>query len=372
MYYISLTILFVYACAIAIVSNKIKRKDSIALYVLFLLAFSFLLAIRPDKVPDFNSYERIFTTINIFEKYTPNILKREPTTDTEYGFIGLVLLFKMIFGNLYRFFLFLVAILSLHISVIYIKKIALLIMPENNVNYISVLILFLPYYGMYYQGIAIRGGIAIMFIIITLYYYIKKKYIRAMCAIFLGFVIQRMTILAVLVCAIYQYFPILKKKVYYCFASIMIIMAIICNATQGKILIPLYNLMGFIFSKIFTIIDYSGYLSRADMSRIVDKKRLFVLFTFAILIFFIAESETDLKRLLNLVFASAVLIFATLSIVGSERIFDLFSCFSVVILCIKLCDRQAIYPRWCIQSFSLVYMICNFIIAIRVWMYPHA
>lgn len=371
MYYIFLTILFLYACAIAIISNRIKKKDIIILYVFFLIALSFLFAIRPSEVPDFNSYKRIFTIINNLEKYTPNILKREPTTDTEYGFIGIVLLFKIIFGDLYRFFLFLITIVSLHITVIYIKKLALLIDPKSHVNYISILVLFFPYYGMYYQGIAIRGGIAIMFIIMTLYYYIKKKYFLSMCAVFLGFIIQRMSILALLVCAIYQFFPVLKKRIYYFAAMIMIIVAVICNFTQGKILIPLYNLIGIIFSKIFTIVDYSGYLSRADVNRIIDKKRLFVLFVFAALIFFINESDIALKRILNLVFASAILIFATLSIVGSERIFDLFSCFSVVILSIKLGDEKSTYPKWYIHCFSLIYMICNFFIAVRVWMNPN-
>ena len=224
---------------------------------------------------------------------------------------------------------------------------------------------------MYYQGIAIRGGIAIMFIIMTLYYYIKKKYFLSMCSVFLGFIIQRMSILALLVCAIYQFFPVVKKRIYYFAAMIMIIVAVICNFTQGKILIPLYNLIGIIFSKIFTIVDYSSYLSRADVNRIIDKKRLFVLFVFATLTFFINESEIFLKRILNLVFASAILIFATLSIVGSERIFDLFSCFSVVILSIKLGDKKSTYPKWCIQCFSLIYMICNFFIAVRVWMNPN-
>lgn len=372
MYYIFLSIFLIYACGATIITVRVKEKNEIVLYSVFLFALSLLFAIRPSVVPDFSSYQRIFFSINPSINYQPNLLKREPTTDTEYGFVGLVLLFKYIFGENYRLFLFLIAIISLHISTVYIKKIVLLIEPNSKISSTIILLLFFPYYGMYYQGIAIRGGIAVMFIIITLYYYIQKRYIFAFGAMFLGFIVQRMTILAILVCFIYRYFPAFKKKTYHFISLLMIVAAIACNVTQGKILLPIYELMSVILTKIFTVIDYSGYLSRADISRIVDKKRLFVLFVFAGLLFFIQEQEIAVKKLLNLVLVSSLLIFATLSITGSERIYDLFSCFSVVVLAIEMSKINTKFPKWSIHLFSIMYMLANFVIAVRIWMYPHA
>lgn len=351
--------------------GKIDKKGNTLLYIIFLCTLSVLFAFRPEKIPDFKSYKWIFSIIDITKKYCPNLLKREPTTDTEYGFVGLIFWFKFLLGNYYRLFLFFIAIISLHFSVVYIKKIVLLINPENEVECITILCLLFPYYGMYYQGIAIRGGIAMSFIIATLYYYMQKKYICSIITILLGFAIQRMTVLAVLVCLTYSFFPILKKRIYYLISALLLICAIICNLTRGKILIPVYNFIEWIFSKIFIVVDYSGYLSRTDVGRTFDKKRLFILILFLGLIYFVKESEINIKRLLNIVLCSVLLIFATLSIVGSERIYDLFSCFSVAILGIKLHQQTKKNLKLSIQGFSLFYIICNFVISVRIWMFPH-
>lgn len=167
------------------------------------------------------------------------------------------------------------------------------------------------------------------------------------------------------------FFPYIKKRIYYLISALLLICAIICNLTRGKILIPVYNFIEWIFSKIFIVVDYSGYLSRADVGRTFDKKRLFILILFLGLIYFVKESEINIKRLLNIVLCSVLLIFATLSIVGSERIYDLFSCFSVAILGIKLHQQTKKNLKLSIQGFSLFYIICNFVISVRIWMFPH-
>lgn len=68
------------------------------------------------------------------------------------------------------------------------------------------------------------------------------------------------------------FFPYIKKRIYYLISALLLICAIICNLTRGKILIPVYNFIEWIFSKIFIVVDYSGYLSRADVGRTFDKR----------------------------------------------------------------------------------------------------
>ena len=131
MYYACLYIFLIYACLLIMFIGKIDKKGNTLLYIIFLCTLSVLFAFRPEKVPDFKSYKWIFSIIDITKKYCPNLLKREPTTDTEYGFVGLIFWFKFLLGNYYRLFLFFIAIISLHFSVVYIKKIVLLINPVS-------------------------------------------------------------------------------------------------------------------------------------------------------------------------------------------------------------------------------------------------
>lgn len=368
MYYFIFSLFLLYACGLYLIIDRFKNKNLQLIYVFTLSALSVILALRPENVPDFQSYKYIFEVTNWSNNYTINILAREPISATEYGFVGLVLLYKAVFGNTFRLFLFLIDIVTLHFTVQFIRKIIEMYKrKERNVS-IKILLLFFPYYGLYYQGIAIRSAISIMFIMMTLYYFLDKKYSKSLGACFAGFLFQRITIIAIVLCIAYRYFPVLKKQWYMLFSIIFLGFTAVCNITHGKVMGQVYYFLNIILRKVFSLVNYNGYLDRADTSRIIDKKRLFIIVLFFVIALFV-DNKNKIKKFLNMLFISCVLVFATLSIVGAERIYDVFSLFFIPIICIEEYNVEK-HRKLVMQIIALFSMFCNFIIAVRIWLYP--
>ena len=368
-FYPSLTIFFVLLCLLILLVDRLSDRVMKVLFWVVLLGFSIFLGLRPEKVPDFLSYEVIFDKIGYWKDYHINLFERELETSCEYGFIYLVILFKAVFGENFRLLIFLIAVITLFMTSFFMGKIVdyLSGTEENHAkNQLMVLLLYAPYYGMYYQGITIRAAISMSFITAAFYFALKNKWLRTLLLLFLGFTFHRMTVIGLMIIVLYKLFFPLSRRFYQAAGIIMLGWAVFYDAFGNRFASIIYGMMNALFNKVFTLLNYTSYLDKADATRIFDKKRLFLLAVFCLLAI-ICENTERIAKLMNLMFIGCVAIVVTLNIVGSERIFDYFMIYSVpAIATAKKDDKNpAIY-----NIFMAGFMILSYIIAVRVWLYP--
>lgn len=332
--YIILTLMSLY---VTYFSNKYDKNIYFFLFSFLLL----LLIFRPETVPDYLSYKNIFETLNISNSYSMNLFTREAVTGVEYGFVYIILIFKFIFGNNFSLFLLLITGLSICLTVEYfykvMKKLSLL---NNNLNeyYYKIVILTVLscYYILNYQAIAIRAGLSFMLGLISFYYFLENKYIISILAVFIGFSLQRMTIIMVPIIALYHFLPVLKNKRHYFYLSIFISLLFVVLDKTGiinGIFIFLNERARDVFVSL-SLGDYVNYIDSISFSNVLDMKRIWMILMNIYISFFVGENVKE-KKLMNVVLCGSILIYLTANIIGSARIYD-YLCFYSVPLMVKI------------------------------------
>ena len=338
MYYF-LWVLYIISSIIVLYSNKLSEKYRKIVYLLLLLCLASLIIFRPSTTPDYMSYKDIFDMCNVNNNYGFNLFSRELSTGIEYGYIYLILFFKLVFGENYILFLGIITFLSILLTIEYLLKVInKLFLKENNLTNafqyrIVALIFFSSYYALNYQAIAIRAGLSFMFCIISFYYIIEKKYLISFMLFILGFSIQRMTLILLPIILVYYFFPCFKNKKKYLQASLFfIIMFIILDKTG--IIDQLFILLNFILKSFFKIVsldDYTNYLANFHFANKLDAKRIWMILTSLYTVVFVSDNE-NYKKILNIFLSGIVILFLTSNITGSARIYDYFCFFSIPLM----------------------------------------
>lgn len=322
----------------------IKKADrGIKFFAEFVLitAFSLLIALRPEFIPDVASYNEIFYTVDVNAHYGFDFFGEY--LSVEYGFLYLMKIFKIFCQNVYIFYFFLTFIT---VSVfVYGVKGVIYGLTKKHINVPYVMGAYFSYYGIYYNGIAIRQGLALSLCILALYFLIYKKYIRMAVSLVLAFLFHRLSILAV---AVLLFYALFKKRgltlKFYTAVCIICLIYYLYTAIMGT--------GGFIYDvaaqvvKLFGLSEsYLGWLS--DYSNIpahISLTNLFICIQGFVLIY-LCRYRKPMKLFCGIYVLGMIISVLFSNMSAACRLYDFFTIYSAIIIAYVLSDIQLIKKR---------------------------
>ena len=157
-----------------------RANRSFLLSVLLITIFSLLLANRSLNTPDTEVYVMFFQNVNLdFTDFTDFRF--------EWGFQLLTKFIKVYITSSYRVYLGIIAFLNFFIILLAIRKLNIINLLNNdrivcgNERYILAVLLYISYFGIYYGGIVLRGGIALSLLIYASVLWCENKKIWRRC-----------------------------------------------------------------------------------------------------------------------------------------------------------------------------------------------
>lgn len=173
-------------------------------FMLFLSVVSFIsiVSLRPVAIPDTLPYLNFYEAVELADLWSNRFY-------FEKGFVFLTCILKLFSSNSVYYFASLVCV-----------NLALLIMSFNNLNkefslktpLVLGLIAYIPYYGLFYNAIVLRAGIALSLGLLALT--LKNKW-SSLFFILLAFTFHKSSIILLLSYFIFNYFRKLSQKKYY-------------------------------------------------------------------------------------------------------------------------------------------------------------
>ena len=196
--YMFLIILFIFVFIMFIIAFFYNHKRKLTYKVILCTAVLLFLALvyfRPFYFKDTEAYSLAYDKIQWDYLTNINLLKREPHTGMEYGFVFIELIFKSI-GFSFRAF-------SLLISATFI--LCVFVWVDSFLHYVSegkicksdkllVVLLFLPYFGLFYNFVAIRSALSFSLLLLGSIRAMKRNFIGTVLCFFAALSIQRLSI----------------------------------------------------------------------------------------------------------------------------------------------------------------------------------
>lgn len=367
--YVFLIFLFTFFCMVySLLEIKFPKKINITLFGFFTILFSVLVASRPINVPDTEAYLQIYKNIDIYTKY-PVINLIVYQFDVEMGFVKFIQIFKRIFGENDRFFLFAVPLLNISLTTIAFKKIINHINEERprdiyikKYSFILMLCLYTSYFGLMYNGIVLRASFTLSLSLLALTMYMEKKYLRMVVLLILAVTFHRMALIGLVIIVIFKYMPILKHKTYVIIWGILLIMGLL--QIGDIIIITTIDILYFIVTKVSVLSTFSHYLDNYVINAQIGFKNLFFYAIGFILLIWKVESKIFFK-LLNIFYSGLFLMTFINNIAGASRIYDFMTFYMIILLYIAYkYGKGNIFYKW---SIVLTIVISSNVLVLSVW-----
>ncbi len=252
--------------------KKLNFKYSVYKYstIFLIFIYSIIISFRsPELFPDLSEYIRFYNSIEIFNNHSENYSYFEP------GFILISRIIKSIIGSNIQIYLAIISLIQisilsygLYIIFKYIFNKELELSQNNNaINYsykalFYSIVLYLPYYGLYYNAIVIRQAFSISILLLAISYYITKK--KLLFLLFSSIAITfhySSAIIVIILCIIFIYNDLIIKKNKKIKVIKLIIISIILLFIKDNIMA---YFMKFIENKSIYLIDYRriNYIAR--------------------------------------------------------------------------------------------------------------
>lgn len=181
-----------------LVFPKVKRNNAFfACCVVLVSAFLALVYCRPTFFRDTIAYEQLYGQLQWDFLKGIDLLAKEPNTYMEYGFVFIELVFKSL-GVPFRLFSALIS-LFLITSVYYCCNFCCEYLSGDRPagkRFLAFFSIFLPYFGLFYNFVAIRSALSFAFIAIGTTFALKKQRGRTLLFLFVAFSIQRLSIIS--------------------------------------------------------------------------------------------------------------------------------------------------------------------------------
>ncbi len=139
----------------------------------------------------------------------------ESAGNMEIAFVNLCKLTSLVSSS-HQFFFFVVAFLNVGVGVVSILLISSSMHegPKAEYRILPVFLLFISYYGFWYSGILLRGGLAISFCMFSYAMIFRKRYVWALLAYLVAFSFHNSALIFLVVIAVYLFFPTGKIRTY--------------------------------------------------------------------------------------------------------------------------------------------------------------
>ncbi len=364
--YMSLWMAFIILCIMGLwATEKLSSRALYVLYFFILLAGTFLLAARPDTIPDYLAYEKAYNIADLQHFHGFHPLSREPNVGMEYGFIYCMVAFRALFHCNFRVFLFVLVLLTLFASTTGLCSIVKDLHERNGVEksrkyyreiLLTIEVLYFSYMGLLYQGIAIRAAVAMTFGILAVMNTGRKRYILTAADIVLAFMFHRMAVIIVPLVLVYLFVPRAKNKRPYMAIFLAVTMAITAMIITGT-----YTIFSSIILRLAGgFLGYGSYVSAGAGTGHIGIRLILIAFTGVVF----SYSDESLYKLINIFLAGVIIATVFAGIGGSERLYDYFFMFWIPVLAMELStsDRRAVV------IFPLMFIVAiNYYINFSVW-----
>ena len=322
-----------------IIEPRIKRNQRVYFAIVFIIFFSVLMAMRPEETKDTLNYIKAFENINIPITGSFNLLQKYQ--GYEWGYLLLAEVFKYWSIN-YRIFFFFVSFTGTTMSVVGLKRISDCVEEKNKDYWGTVLAIYISSFGMLYNGISARAGLAMGIGIFATSLLWQRKLLRGVILTFLAFTIQRSTIIFVAIFIILEYMPAITKQVH------MIVWGIFGAIMFSKLSLRLYFMLNPLIVKIFNDYKITGFASYFidGIDTAVGLRDIYMWLLYGALIVLMTRNNVKYKNCLNVVMAGAFIVVTMYSVRSISRVYDMF--FLLMVPCMvaaywgksKLCRRD--------------------------------
>jgi hypothetical protein len=310
------------------------KRNIILIDLLFLFGFFMLVAFRPITLHDNSHYNDLFNfDINNFKynEYIPFFLQ-------ELGFYYLTYIIKFYFTNSVEFYF--VIITSINLINFYVGSRLILNMISNEqknavveskcnlikTKHFLIIPLFLFYlsnYGILYNFIVLRAGLALSFLYLAASLFIANKKLLAIVVLMFSLLFHQTAIIGILV-LITNFFAGFKKKTYIIYLGIIFILYLF-RVDKYFASIDLNSIFELSERKDENI--YGSYISKEQSSSSYSIRILF-LFVKLFIVVLVEFQSAILKRILNtVIFGLSLLVFGS-SFLAFTRVADYFIIFS--------------------------------------------
>ena len=351
---ILLTIIFILATMFAIAEINFSGKNYSLLYFIFAIIISLIFSFRGLYTPDTFAYVDAYKNIDLFNIVNTNI------RNFEFGFILLMSIIKYIFGNEYKIFFFFTSIISYIIIYFSLTDIFLLSKSKGK-YYMLAMILYSSFYGIYYQGIVLRAGLAILFYYYSIIQLIKGKYIKFFCLCIISVLFHKSILFVLTMPFIFLYKKEHSNKFYN-----IIILLILCFAfaklylfISPVLLIQMKNFIAFFNS----LNKFEIYLRIGNLANRLEYKSIYY-----ILIGFILVNQkiknTSYKKLINIYIFGLIISVTIGSFNNINRILDLYRILYVYIFVYAVSYYSIFYKskKLYYSIITIIFVVFNYII----------
>lgn len=355
-YFFSIICLLVLMLFFYIEDNHLTQSDLRILYMVFFAIFTLTITFRPYELPDIVVYRDYYYKVKELQwsfviKHS-DLLGGRTFLQMEGGFLLYTWLVSRITGNSYRMYLMICSIVQSLLFIYGLNGIIKTYSLKNNANVcenknstsvafnvnkyknnLSILMIFISYFGLYYEGIAIRAAFNISLMMVFLTLILKKKLVLAVIVLTISFSIQRMGLISIAL-AIILISPIdIKTRKFHAFFALFYSFIIL----KGLYLKIFIKIAPFILKiiKDTPLSDYSNYINDTLAGAgsigigLTDVWRIFLLFLF---ISSKSFEEKLIRKFVNIYEVGMVvdMIFRTMQ--GSGRIVDMFTVTQIPLL----------------------------------------
>lgn len=361
----------------ALYCERKQKNVQIVMVFAISLIFSILFLFRNSEVPDYLGYVDIFDNVDINVNYGFDWTRKHGELAVEYGFLWMMWLFKKFVGDYAHAFYFIISFFTAFLMAYagselidyirsrtgkeeeaYVQKKGINL---KNKNLPILLGIYLSYFGLAYEAVAVRAGVAISLSVLFFVYFLQKKYVRMLVAFLLAFSIQRMCVLGIVIIALYVVIPRIKRS----WLTVLWAVAggLLITGASGYLMSFSYKILNMLFSNT-SFLGYGHYLVEDAGAGAVDKGNIWLWLIGGVLLVYLPRLKYEEKLLNIYIIGLYVMIFSSM-IPGGRRISDYFTLYNTVLLHEYYClgEKNGFNKKLVVSGIILI----NCIMSFRIW-----
>lgn len=349
------------------IEGQFPPKVRILVNCILVVFFSVLVACRPLTVPDTEAYIYMYKQIDVHTRY-PIVNLMVPEFDAEVGYMIFCQASKFFFGEAFRLFMFIIPIINISLIAYGSKKIIQNVnkdfsdSKEFEYSFALILCLYTSFFGLMYNGIVLRAGLALSLTICSLAMYLDKKYMKMIILFIIAFTFHKMALVGVFAIVIFHLTSILKRSNY--FIVWLLIGAIAVSGLGNRIIEPIITMLQMLIYKIPILSSYTNYLSDYTSYVQYGYKSVFFYFVGLILLFWKVNSKIYYK-LLNVYYVGLTMMVFLNNINGARRIYEFMTVYVVLLLYILY--RYSKMEKTLIWILILGIVLISNVLALNIW-----
>lgn len=357
--YILLNIIFVIFSIVYIrIEPKIKSKDRRYIIWFLIIIFSALMAIRPLETPDTPGYAQNFYYFKSGQKYSVNFFQKY--MGYEYGFIYLIRFFKL-FSSSYRLFFFCTAFLGTSLAVFGFKQLSDRIAESNRKRYAPLFAIYISSFGLLYNGISIRAGLAMGMSVMAINLILDKQWIKGAILFLAALTIQRSVILFIIIFCAIKFVPAFRRQTHifiWLFSG-----CILFTGYGDKFFSYMVKILNTIIIK-FQMSAFGSYL--IDIGGGIGIRTTYFWSLYGILVLFLLYSKRYSKYLNVIMFGVFIIVFMH-GVESIARAYDMFYLFLVPLLNVMYNEcSKSVYVKRERQIKILAIISVNFLLMMKL------